>query len=134
MNILDNHRDLLCAPPAQAKKKAVALAAKIKAETGVSNGIAAFYKHLPADFLEEKRKQRIAQTKLPPLASICPHVPLLLSRTSCFPNARRLWRPSSQWPNSIQKCCLVAWRKALLARLITEGSSSVLLVPSQPYC
>jgi len=133
MTILDNHRDLLCAPPAQAKKKAVALAAKIKAETGVSNGIAAFYKHLPADFLEEKRKQRIAQTKLPPLASICPHVPLLLSRTSCFPNARRL-ETLVPVANSIQKCCLVAWRRALLARLITEGSSSVLLVPSQPYC
>ena len=49
---------------AQAKKKAVALAARIKKERGVSNGVAAFYKHLPADFLDEKRKQHLSQPEL----------------------------------------------------------------------
>jgi hypothetical protein len=48
----------------QVKKKAVSLAAKIKREKGVSNGMAAFYKHLPEDFLEEKRRQRIGQPKI----------------------------------------------------------------------
>ena len=65
----------------QVKKKAVSLAAKIKREKGVSNGVAAFYKHLPEDFLEEKRRQRIGQPKitvgvgrpplLPPLCACC---------------------------------------------------------------
>lgn len=48
----------------QVKKKAVSLAAKIKREKGVSNGVGAFYKHLPEDFLEEKRRQRIGQPKI----------------------------------------------------------------------
>lgn len=54
---------------AQAKKMAVALAARIKKEKGVSNGVAAFYRHLPADFLEEKRRQQLVQHKL--TSSVC---------------------------------------------------------------
>ena len=62
----------------QAKKKAVALAARIKKEKGVSNGVAAFYKHLPADFLEEKRRQQLGQPSLPSPASIHPiHLPVI---------------------------------------------------------
>ena len=38
----------------------------------MSNGVAAFYKHLPADFLEEKRRQQLGEPKLPFPASISP--------------------------------------------------------------
>lgn len=47
----------------------MSLAAKIKREKGVRNGVASFYEHLPQDFLEEKRQQRADRPKLP--AQVC---------------------------------------------------------------
>ena len=61
----------------QAKRKAVSLAAKIKREKGVRNGVASFYEHLPQDFLEEKRQQQAGRPKLP--AQVC-----LLASSPCL--------------------------------------------------
>lgn len=55
-----------CLAASQAKKKATSLAVQIRKERGVSNGVAAFYSHLPNDFLEEKRRQQAGQPKLSP--------------------------------------------------------------------
>ena len=47
----------------------MSLAARIKREKGVKNGVASFYEHLPQDFLEEKRQQRNGRPMLP--AQVC---------------------------------------------------------------